>query len=417
MDLSSVFIHKKYPSSRTALIKQNEILTHQVTRLISEIQATTDITTNTDSTSTLHYTGTRYTDYPSQVAQLSKMYDGTARWGCMTTRNIIDMRTAFSVGKGVKPVKRDGFDGNAKKELAWVTEFMKYNNLDEEMVQEYAKEAELEGRVLLRLLVDRANKAIRVIHTPWRKFNYEITTPPYDFFNYTNAKYTGSGEPGVTFDAPPAVFIYRRFGGNASDVNTTPPKTTFVLREIEDLDKAMWDWRKINRIFSAPTPVITAPDKRTAKEISDWIDSSNWRIGKMLILGGLNVDFKLVGWNGDGYTTIKEETLGLIKIISGTTGIPVHFLGFPELLSNRDTAENLIELIELSTRKERRTWMGAYQEMFKKAMVLSNLAFGTTLNPEAVGAEIEESDMTRVSQSVDAPKPKPEPEPNKEPQS
>jgi len=139
-----------------------------------------------------------------------------------------------------------------------------------------------------------------------------------------------------------------------------------------------------------PTPVIKAPDEQTAKKINAWVDNSNWRIGKLLVLGGQNTELELVGWKGDGYTTLKEETQALVKTISGTTGIPVHFLGYPELLSNRDTAENLSNLISLSTRKERRTWVGAYEEVFQKAMVIYNTAFGTNLNPMAVDAMIDE---------------------------
>ena len=99
----------------------------------------------------------------------------------------------------------------------------------------------------------------------------------------------------------------------------------------------------------------------------------------MLVLGGLDVKYELVGWTGDGYTTLKEETQALAKTVSGTTGIPVHFLGYPELLSNRDTAENLVALIVLSTNKERHTWTGAYDELCHKAMIIYNTAFDTFL--------------------------------------
>jgi len=358
----------------------------------ADIQASTDITTNTDSTTTLHYRGTpvKFDSYDKQVAALGKLYENTAEWGCMIAKNIIDIRTAFSVGEGIDVKKRKGFEGSADAEMEWVEEFMRFNNLDEEMPQEYAKEAEIEGKVLLRFLVDQNAKNVRIVHVPWRKFKYTIYTPGYDFFNYMRAEYIGSGEPGIKFDLTPEWFVYKRFGGSADKINETPPKTAFVLREIEDLDKAMWDWRKTNVLFSTPTPVIRCPDKQTAKEVNTWVDSSNWRIGKLLILGGQDMIFELVGWKGDGYTTLQKETESLVKTISGTTGIPVHFLGYPELLSNRDTAENLGNLISLSTRKERRTWQGAYEEVFQKAMVIHNTAFGTNLNPMAIDATINE---------------------------
>ena len=392
---------------RNELVRQNTLLMGQIRSLVTEIQASTDITTNTDSTSSRSYVGTptQYNIYSKQVKELGRLYDNIADWGCMIAKNVIDVRTAFAVGTGLKVKKREGFPGSAEKELDWCKEFMRYNNLDEEMPQEYAKEAEIEGKVLLRLLVDKKAKNIRVVHTPWRKFNYDIKTPDYDFFNYIKAEYTGSGQPIVSFDLTAPWFVYRRFGGTADKVNETPPKIAFVLREMRDLDKAIWDWRKINRLFAAPTPVFYAPDKQTAKEIEEWLTANNWRIGKSLILGGLDVKFELVGWKGDGFTTLKAETEGLVKTISGTTGVPVHFLGYPELLSNRDTADNLIELIALSTEKERRTWIGAYEELFQKAMVISNTVFGTTLNPMAVDAEIEETELSTKEESGNAPVP------------
>ena len=113
----------------------------------------------------------------------------------------------------------------------------------------------------------------------------------------------------------------------------------------------------------------------------------------MLLLGGEGVSYDLVGWKGEGFTTIKEESQALVKTISGTTGVPVHFLGYPELLSNRDTADNLIQFLELTTSKERRTWIGAYEELFQKAMVLYSAAFGTALNPLAINATIKKTQL------------------------
>jgi len=412
------FLQNPYQTKQyKALSKRNGLVIRQVRNLQNEIQASTDITTNTDSTSSKHYVGTptAYNTYKKQVNELGRLYDNVADWGCMIAKNVIDMRTAFSVGTGVRVTKRTEFKGDATKELEWCKEFMRFNNLDEEMPQEYAKEAEIEGKILLRFLVDERAGNIRVIHTPWRKFNYTIYTPDFDFFNYNRAEYIGSGASNIKFDLKPEFFVYKRFGGCVDKVNETPPKVAFVIREMRDVDKAIWDWRKIDRLFSAPTPVITAPDKQTAKEIQTWVEDNNWRIGKLLILGGLNVKFELIGWKGDGYTTLKAETESLVKTISGTTGIPVHFLGYPELLSNRDTAENLIELIVLSTNKERNTWMGAYEELFQKSMVISNTVFGTKLDPMAIDAIIDKPEMTTLEGTNNAPVPKRPPSPSSQP--
>lgn len=391
-----------------ALAKHTGLLRGQIRTLQSEVQAATDPSTNTDSDVTQAYRGTpsKYSTYSQQITQLGNLYDNTADWGCMIAKNVIDMRTAFSVGKGVRVIKHKDFKGDAEKELIWVKEFMRFNNLDEEMPQEYAKEAEIEGKILLRFLVDEEAKSIRVVHVPWRKFNYKIHTPDYDFFNYTKAEYIGTATGGVRFDLSTPWFVYKRFGGSAFQVNETPPKIAFIIREMEDLDKAILDWRKINRLFATPTPVFYAPTKQLANEMREQLDAVNWRLGKLLVIGGIDVKYELVGWKGDGYTTLKEETQALAKTISGTTGIPVHFLGYPELLSNRDTAENLIELIVLSTNKERNTWMGAYEELFQKAMIISNAVFKTELDPMAIDSTIDKPELTTVTGANNASVPK-----------
>jgi hypothetical protein len=41
-------------------------------------------------------------------------------------------------------------------------------------------------------------------------------------------------------------------------------------------------------------------------------------------------------------------------------------------MSNRATAENLMELVSASTLKERETWIGAYEEVIVKGMAMVN---------------------------------------------
>ena len=392
MNIPKIIKDRFQSTEHKELIGHNKALMTTVKSLMAEVQGSVDITTNTDSSVSKTYTGTptKFNTYSKQVEGLRKLYGNTADWGCMVAKNVIDVRTAFSVGGGVKVKKSKNFEGNAEAELTWAKEFMEYNGIDKEMPQEYAKEAELEGKVLFRMLVNKNAKQVRVAHVPWQLYMYTIKTPAYDFYTFTSAKYQSGKNKGTDFNLAAPLFVFRSFGGNSYEVNLTPPKTAFIMRHMEDLDKTIWDWRKINKIFSAPTPFIKAPDKDTAKEIQSAIDSVNWRIGKMLILGGLDVNYELVGWKGDGFSTLKAECETLIKTISGTSGVPVHFLGYPELLSNRDTAENLIKLIALSTDKERHTWIAAYTELFQKSMIIYNTAFGTTLNPAAITADIKE---------------------------
>lgn len=386
-------------------IKQSDstivVLKDHIGNLNVTLQAATDALTNSsDISSNKVYTGNYYKTYVGQVSALHNKYDLAADWGCMTLKNIVDVRAAFMIGRGIRVVKRASFKGDATRELEWLRGFVKYNNIDEESPQDWAIGTELEGKVLLRLRAvpntDKKEDRIRVLYVPWQKQQYTVAADIPDYYTYTDAFYTGTQEfttaPGKTksvntsFALTAEEFVYRRFGGSAYEINDTPPKSAFVIRHIEDLDKELWDWRKINNLFAAPTPVFEMETTDGAKKVQGRIDSKNWTIGKgIAIAGGKLV---LVQADSGGSESIQKAAEADVQAISGATGVPVHFLGHPELLSNRATAENLLELIELSTGKERKIWVGAYEELFQKAILMHNEEFHGNLNPEAVTAEI-----------------------------
>jgi hypothetical protein len=62
-------------------------------------------------------------------------------------------------------------------------------------------------------------------------------------------------------------------------------------------------------------------------------------------------------------------------MISGATGVPVHFLGLPDLMSNRAVSHDLMEFVNASTKKETEIWIGFYEELFYKALKMANKIF------------------------------------------
>lgn len=378
-----------------------QALNEHVRELQATVQATTDPLTNTSSTSNEHYTGNPYKTYATKIKALTEKYNGESDWGCMTTRNIIDVRAAFVIGNGAKAIKQDGLgEYTADRELTFIREFIRLNNLDKESPNDWAVGAELEGKALIRLVVDKEKKNIRTVYVSWSKYPYTVTADNPDLYHYTKAFYTGTdtldsaaGAPGlsnqtrdVSFNLNENEFVYVRFGGSSEKINEPIPKTALVLRQVEDLDKELWDWRKINSLFAAPTPTFMVETTDEADRLQDWIKTTNWRIGKAIVIA--NGKFDLVCYSGEGFTTIKNALEADVTTISGSTGVPVHFLGHPELLSNRATAISLLELIEMATNKERSVWEGGYEELFQKAMILYNDAFHAGFNPDAVTAKI-----------------------------
>ncbi len=319
------------------------------------------------------YTGNRYKTYNTAVKEISKKYKGNADWGVFQTGNIIDLRAAFIISEGLNIT---GDKNEAKAELEFAEAFLRYNDLDREVPQEFAKEAEIEGKILLKLAWEeqevngKKGGAVSVRFIPWTQKNYKIETSKTtdDYLRYTKAVWTPSSGKEETLDEPE--FVYKKFGGRVYDPNDAQPKVMKCLTQIEDLDMALRDWREIDRLYSSPTPEIECETKEQAAAIMEEIRKNpNFKIKKFIAHTGV-LSFK--GPDIRGIQSLENEILTLVKMISGTTGIPVHFLGLPDLLSNRAVASNLGQLILSSTSKEREIWKGAYEEVLAKSMVMFN---------------------------------------------
>jgi hypothetical protein len=336
------------------------------------------------------YISNKYKNYESAVLEIENKYNATADWGVIQTGNIIDIRAAFIMSEGIKLTVPQG-QPEESDAMKFAIDFLDYNDLMEEVGQEFAKEAEIEGKILLKLFWDEKAKMVSARYISWLSTKYTIETNPQDYLDYIRAKWTPlDTQKEEVLEAP--VFVYKKFGGRINKPNTAAPKVMKCLSQIDDLDQALRDLREINRLFAAPIfTQIFKGDKAKAKAAAADIDESNWKIKKALTTTADEV--KYVQPSMQGVDALVSEITNLAKMISGTTGVPVHFLGLPDLLSNRATADNLMDLAYASTLKERKIWTGAYLELLAKAMAFYNEKKGiaqksSALKPEAVGLEI-----------------------------
>jgi len=317
------------------------------------------------------YVGNKYTSYSGAVEEINNKYVGTADWGVLQAGSIIDLRAAFIIGEGLEVVE---VEEGAEAEVEWTKRFLEYNDLDQEIVQEFAKEAEIEGKIALKLAHDKVKvddkdvDMITVRFISWTDKKYKVETDPQDYTKYTKLTWKPKDkDKNETLNEKE--FVYKKFGGRISKPNEAAPKIMKCLTQVENLDKALRDWREIDRLFASPIPHIEVENAETAKKVKAEVAKVNWKIKKMFVhtgkLGFASPDIK-------GIESLEKEITTLAKMISGTTGIPVHFLGFPDLMSNRSTSENLMELVSGSTLKERETWIGAYDEVIAKGMEMTN---------------------------------------------
>lgn len=332
------------------------------------------------------YRGNAYRTYELAVKAINEKYNGTADWGVLQTGSIIDLRAAFIIGEGLKIVKKDK-DANA--EYDWVMQFLEYNDLDQEVTQEFAKEAEIEGKIALKLAIektkDKKGYMVSTRYVSWTENGYVITANPQDYMQYETMKWMppkGNKEEVLKEHE----FVYKKFGGRINKPNSATPKVMRCLMQIESLDKALRDWREIDRVFAGPILGVECKTNEDRKSVHEALKDKNWKLKKIFIA---TARLYYAQFDIKGVESLENEIITLAKMISGTTGVPVHFLGFPDLMSNRAVADNLMQLVHAATTKERVTWRGAYEEVIAKSMVMYNTKTKLTpLDHKKIGVEI-----------------------------
>lgn len=355
-------------SFKTKNSRKIEKLEGELKKQVKKVQELGDVLSFQD-TEPSTYKGNEYLTYEAAVIEIDKKYRGVAEWGTVETGNIIDVRAAFIIAQGLNVVIEDK---NSKKEQEFAEAFLKYNFLFQEMPMEYTKEAEIEGKFLAELSWNETDKNVKLRYIPFTGTSYQVKTDGSDYLIFKEVEFKGKAKKKKLLQPN---FVYKRFGGRVFMPNHPAMKVWKCLTQIDGLDRALRDLREINNLFATPIPYMKCATALEAKQANEVIDKLNWKARKAFASTG---DFKYISPQPGSTEMIIKEIETKSKIISGSTGVPVHFLGFPDLLSNRATADNLLELIWASTTKEREIWTGAYNEALNKAMVIQNEKKGRT---------------------------------------
>lgn len=371
---------------------REEVRTHVKARETLAIQIS-DLVNNA-------WAGNDYRSYEKAVAEIDNKYNAKAKWGVELTGSIIDLRGAFVISNGVRVKPAEGVKIKAaEKELQWCRDFFEYNKLDREFSQELAKEAEIEGKIALKITPDKVEgnfkdykTMIAVRYISWTETKYKVTASPNDYMKYETLEWQGKANKKNEI-LKAEEFVYSKFGGRINKPNEAQPKILKCLTQIDDVSHALKDWREINRLFAAPIFDVLCDDQQAVDMAKIELDDMNKKIRKGFIHA--NSVLTIQGPDMAGVASLENEIIVKIKIISGTTGIPVHFLGLLDLLKNRATGDNTRELVIAGTSREREIWKGAYKEAIEKGMRAQNKADGNDkksndvkLDPTKVDVEI-----------------------------
>jgi hypothetical protein len=337
------------------------------------------------------HTGNRYKDYGTAVAEVSKKYQNLADWGGLQVGNIVDLRAAYIVGQGIKVSKVEAEGEDATREYDFAQRFIEANSLDHELPQDLAREAEIEGKTLIKLFsrpdAEKGIEGLDIIlrWVSWTSNAYTVNFDKEDYLKLIDAKWNSPA--GLAMTLTPEQCVYKRFAGRLDIPNETMPRVAKCLTQIEDLDMALWDWRRINFLFAAPLLHIQCVDNEQVKDMNLAMKGVNFLAGTGLAHTGI---LSFAQPSSEGQAALESEILTKMKLISGTTGVPINALGAPELTTKLGAdSQAQLDLIAMSTMKEREVWHGAYQELLEKAMLMWNAETNKTpLRPWLIKVEL-----------------------------
>jgi hypothetical protein len=346
------------------------------------------------------YTGNKYNKYDDAVEAIDEKYRGIAQWGTVLTGNIIDLRAAFVIMNGLKIRKKSNLpedkSNNVDETLEWIENFLDYNEINGIMIYQLASEAEIEGKIALWIRTEKESDYPTIRFISYTNKKYDIQTSKNDYLDYE--KITWKDKSGKNNQLSSEYFVYNKFGGRITDPNEACPVVMRCLTQIDDVDKAMTDWRMINNLFAAPIAHIDTETPAQATAIKDQLlgksqqaGEINWKLRKLLITSGTK--YSLVSPSMGGVDSLEKEITAKVKLISGTAAIPIHYLGLLDLLKNRATGENTREMIIAGTKKPREIWKSTWREVINKSIAAVNAgkqkySDNRKLNPDCYEIEI-----------------------------
>ena len=308
-----------------------------------------------------------YTTYSKMVEASYRMYESFAKYGSELYGALLNSRVAFIGGQG--PTATSDNDIVQK----WANNWFKLNNLNGARNIRFLTGGELEGQYLMRL--------IPVKSPPAYVNNGEDFISVYGFRyygnNYTINKYGGgivykisykNGMNDVNIGTDNAVYV-------ELGEELTPGSHVYglmrILTQIENSSRVLFDINHSASLNGFPKETYKVPPGPTAtKEIKAISDQYKSKVEPTRAYIGTG-EFKYATPDSGSINQLLEALKACMRIISINTGIPLHLLSWPELLSNRATADSMLESISNAVSTPMDIWEGAYRELIYKARVMT----------------------------------------------
>lgn len=302
-----------------------------------------------------------YTNYASQVLAAYKMYDGLADYGSEVLPMVVDLRVAFIGGEGLSLYSKN------KKKLKFAQALVKFNRLSGSRLIAAVRMGELEGKVLFRLKPDEEKQQIRTSLFSWRENKYKVERDKKDKEQILSIKYKPDGadkDEEISIDES----VYMKLGGSSTKDDEATTKIGKCLTQCENASRAAFDLRKNTHVFGKIFPYWKTETGADAKTINDAVNAKSFEIGDGYAGAA---EMRLLEPSGSAADAIIKDMLNSLRFVAAMTGVPIHWMAWPELMSNRATAENMLEVVNAATKYERLLWEEGLGTLLEKCMTLA----------------------------------------------
>lgn len=345
------------------------------------------------------------TSYSARINALTRMYMAQERNGRGIARSVIGFRAAVIGGRGASVKSED------REVDKFCRDYFRWNKLDGSGFYNRVRISEIEGRWVGLLAMD--GDAVKATIYRHHKFPHEFVDRRVDADGRTIKIDDLPSEKSELkeLDRVPGELIGVRIGGIKSgklnpmeivtmaivggfyddleDSGDTPAVAHNVIEELQAVSLAQIDARIVNRNYASPIrhynfqniDVMSWIWEKMARRRHDGTEYLDYDIGDNTAFPG---SVSNVETSGQALGCLDREQKMAVYAISGTTKIPIMWLGWTSELSNRATATELPESLHLGTLSERQAHSGAIEDELRKAIKIWNRENGKSLDENAV---------------------------------
>lgn len=145
----------------------------------------------------------------------------------------------------------------------------------------------------------------------------------------------------------------------------------FVSQLIEKLNAIDVNLQLITELLGKPVVQFNLTDDDLENLLNE-LNKNSFKLGDILFFRkDSNLEFKSL--KIDNVKFLLEQRVEYLKLITSAIGIPIFLIGYPELMSNRATATEMLELIRIATKLEVQAIKKELQNFFYTILTLQNV--------------------------------------------